>query len=111
MHAWESVSMGKNIQISTPMHKRLDKIREKFSRCSYTQAIEYLIQNNDSPRAYFTQRWNEAKVMIRSSYSGNEEIMMCTSRMEREKAELLRLITVEERKNIKELYGLAGDEE
>lgn len=103
-------TMGKNVQVATYMYKRLDIIREKFPKCSYTQAIEYLIQNNDSPRAYFIQRWNEAKVMIRSEYSEDKEIMACISEMEKSKAELLRLITTEERKNIKELYGLAGDD-
>lgn len=97
--------MVKNVALSDQMIAKLEKIRKRFVKCSFTQAIEHLCRETTSPKVVIGSKWEEIKATIRSNYPENEKIKIWFASMEEYKGMILKEISDLERKEMIELYG------
>lgn len=96
--------MAKQIQVSNHMIHRLDSIRSKYDNCSYSKAIEYLIQEDNNPNRFVVNRLQEINLMIGKHFEHVEAVNDANSAFQHQGAKLVRAIHDHERRHIKPLF-------
>ena len=97
--------MAKQVQLSNALINRLEAIRAKYENCSYTRAIDYLINEENNPNQYISKRITEIKTMIWMNYPEDSEVRDAFDVFLTKKAKLLQAMTAHDRKYIKHLDG------
>jgi len=98
------IRMTKQVQLSNHMIHRLDSIRSKYDNCSYSKAIEYLIQEDNNPNRFVVHRLQEINLMIQRHFEFVEEVNDANAAFQHLGAKLVRSIHEHEREHLKPLF-------